>query len=70
MRKELKLVARTRRVMRQSQQLIVQSEKLIAEWQNMIDEQTAKMLERISTRVKRKRRRGHDENGQTRSEKS
>ena len=55
MRKELKLVAQTKRFIRQSSQLIVESERLIAEWQRLIDEQTAKMLKRISARSKRKR---------------
>jgi cell division protein FtsL len=53
MRKELDLMARTRRVMRESLRLIEEAEKLMAEWQNTIDEQTAKTIERISARQKR-----------------
>jgi len=54
MRKELKLMARTKRFIRRSGQLIVESEKLMVEWQKLIDDQTARMLKRISTRLKRK----------------
>ena len=54
MRKELKLVAQTKRFIRKSEQLILESERLMAEWQRLIDDQTAKMLKRISARLKRK----------------
>jgi len=53
MRKELTLMARTKRFMRQSEHLIAESEKLMAEWQKLIDEQTAELLKRISGRSKR-----------------
>jgi hypothetical protein len=53
MRKELNLMARTKRFIRQSAQLLSDSEKLTAEWQKLIDDQTAKTLKRISARLKR-----------------
>jgi cell division protein FtsL len=56
MRNELKLVARTKRLIRQSEQLLADSEKLMAEWQKLIDDQTARTLKRISARLKRKGR--------------
>jgi hypothetical protein len=54
MRKELNLMARTKRFIRQSDKLLSDSEKLSAEWQKLIDDQTAKTLKRISTRLTRK----------------
>jgi cell division protein FtsL len=57
MRNELKLVARTKRLIRQSEQLLADSEKLMAQWQKLIDDQTARTLKRISARLKRKGRR-------------
>jgi len=51
MRKELNLMARTKRFIRQSGKLLSDSEKLTAEWQKLIDDQTAKTLKRISTRL-------------------
>jgi hypothetical protein len=57
MRNELKLVARTKRLIRQSEQLLADSEKLMAQWQKLIDDQTARTLKRISARLKRMGRR-------------
>ena len=54
MRKELNLMARTRRFVRQSEKLLSDSENLVTEWQTLIDEQTAKTLKRICVRRKRK----------------
>jgi hypothetical protein len=54
MRKELNLMAGTRRFIRQSAQLLSDSEQLTAEWQKLIDDQTAKTLKRISARLKRR----------------
>ena len=56
MRKELKLVARTKRLIRQSGKLLSDSEQLTAEWQKLIDDQAAKTLRRISTRLMHKGR--------------
>ena len=54
MRKELNLMARTRRFIRQSGKLLSAAENLITESQELIDEQTAKTLKRIGVRRKRK----------------
>jgi len=54
MRKELNLMARTKRFIRRSDKLLSDSEKLSAEWQKLIDDQTAKTLKRISTRLTHK----------------
>jgi cell division protein FtsL len=52
MRKELDLVARTRRFLQRSGQLLQESEKLTGEWQKLIDDQTAKTIKRIAARLK------------------
>jgi hypothetical protein len=54
MRRELKLLARTRRFIQQSGQLVTQSEKLMAAWQRLIDDYMAGKFKRISARLKRK----------------
>jgi len=54
MRKELNLMVRTKRFIRHSDRLLSDSEKLMADWQKLIDDQTARMLKRISGRLKRK----------------
>lgn len=56
MRKELSLMARTRRFIRQSGKLLSDSENLKAEWQELIDEQMTKTLKRISVRLRQKGR--------------
>jgi hypothetical protein len=54
MRKELDLIARTRRFIRQSGKLLSDFETLMAEWQELIDEQATNTFKRISLRLKRK----------------
>lgn len=56
MRKELSLMARTRRFIRQSVKLLSDSENLKGEWQELIDEQMTKTLKRISVRLRQKGR--------------
>jgi hypothetical protein len=56
MRKELSLMARTRRFIRQSGKLLSDSENLKGEWQELIDEQMTKTLKRISVRLRQKGR--------------
>jgi len=56
MHKEVNLLVRTRRFIRQSMQLMSESEKLMAEWQQLFDDHTAKTLKRVSARLKRKSR--------------
>jgi hypothetical protein len=55
MRKELKLMVRTKHFIRQSTKLLSDSEKLIAEWQRLIDDQTARTVKRICARLKYKK---------------